>query len=166
VWCDELHGAIAVVQGLSVRLLAIDPGTRGNLGYAFFNPALSFNGIGLDPMLACARDGLTLVIEHPEIYRSRHMKGDPNLIAKLIKQVGWIEGHLSAYGKIAIAEYLPKQWKGQIDKEECARRAWRALTPTERDLTIGATLDTWDAIALGLYHLKRFTPHNTRGNPL
>lgn len=56
-------------------------------------------------------------------------------------------------------EYLPKEWKGQVPKEIHHRRIEEKLTDQEvRRIQFPKNkrgkLDVWDAIGIGLYHLR------------
>lgn len=142
------------------NLLAIDPGTRGNLGWAMFiDGHLCRCGIGLDNWLVMRFD--VVVFEHPEFYR--RVPVDPNKLCKLVKQIGWIQGYLSTHSTPRFVEHLPKHWKGQTPKDVCARRAKRVLKDREQAvIQPNAPLDVWDAVALGLFELGRFTPAKIR----
>lgn len=51
--------------------------------------------------------------------------------------------------------YRPKVWKGNTPKDVSKARAKEALSTEELSRIADDNHDTWDAIALGLFHLKR-----------
>lgn len=51
--------------------------------------------------------------------------------------------------------YKPKVWKGNTPKDITTARAKEKLSPEELSRVADNFHDTWDAIALGLFHLKR-----------
>lgn len=132
------------------KLLAIDPGKC--CGYAaFFCGELQYaaqgNGYTLIDVIRWAD---VIVFEHPEIYRSRYMKGDPNDLFPLVKQIGWMQG--KARAGTEFFEYLPKAWKGQVPKPVIAARAAKVLGHEPIPLS---QHNAWDAIGLGLFHMGR-----------
>lgn len=95
-----------------------------------------------------------IVFELPQFYRARFSKGDPNKLAKLTKQVGYVQGIAFAGNTdVRYVEMLPADWKGQLPKKIVHARARAVMTEHTNDLRL--THDAWDAIALGLVYLKR-----------
>ena len=96
-----------------------------------------------------------LVLEFPQVYRSKFQKGDQNDLL----QIAAIVGCISATGKYSkISYYLPRVWKGQVTKEVTEQRVKKALSKDELskiELTKNKKLNTniYDAIGIGLYHL-------------
>lgn len=98
----------------------------------------------------------TLVIEVPQVYSARFAKGNP---ADLIELAG-VDGALSiCLPADEVFGYLPRVWKGQVPKDIHNQRIEKTLTSAERTCVIelSATLrhNVWDAVGIGLYHLKR-----------
>lgn len=93
------------------------------------------------------------VLEGQVVYP--YTKADPNDIL----QVSGVAGGLAALAVAAgldVVHYDPAAWKGQVPKKIVAERSQKRLTPAEMAaVRKGSTLDTWDAIGLGLHHLKR-----------
>jgi len=63
-------------------------------------------------------------------------------------------------GDTQVFEYLPAQWKGQAPKTVITERTKRALASAELSRVVlpsAASLahNVWDAVGLGLYHLKK-----------
>lgn len=105
----------------------------------------------------------TLVIEIPQVYRQGVSKGDPNDLIQLVGVAGAIIG--TGFQKVVTK--LPKEWKGQVPKPTdtkkpyiIAERAKKRLSHKEYDRVLLPTnvrhqWDVWDAIGLGLSHLRR-----------
>ncbi len=136
-------------------LLAIDPGAR--TGWAVFREA-QLVSCGLTTpakwsMLDGCSDGKPdVVIEEPTIYP--HSKANPADVMSLQLKVGELKGRFEAVGcKVTLVQ--PRTWKRQVTKQICHMRAAKVLTDAERSLAATANHDTWDAIALGLWYLKR-----------
>ena len=93
-----------------------------------------------------------VVIEAQVVYP--HAKADPNDIL----QVAGVAGGLAALARRAGADVVhvdPAAWKGQVPKEVMAARAKARLTPAEMtSIRPKSTLDTWDAIGIGLHYLR------------
>jgi hypothetical protein len=138
-----------------MQILAIDPGTTGNMGWAcFLHGHLVNAGVdGPSQILHYIIGADVIVFEHPEIYPARMGKGDPNRLLGLVKQIGFIQGR--AKQACIFHEYLPCQWKGQLPKHIVQRRARATLTDLEGPIPPACQHDTWDAIALGLVFLRR-----------
>lgn len=159
-------------------LLAIDPGKK-HLGVALFDDGRL---VALDELklprkeewsttspwrLASAVDAFCAwhgkarsakvtdcVIEFPQIYQSSREKGDPN------KSIRYIHTNIGAllvmFQNADVIE--PQRWKGTIDGDVLIGRALSKLTTTERSLTDEKTHNAHDAVALGLWRLKRLHP--------
>jgi hypothetical protein len=97
-----------------------------------------------------------LVIEVPQVYTRARSKGDPNDLIDLACVVGAIMG---VHNWRQVFVYRPAQWKGQQPKEVTTRNAQNDLRPEEltRVTHCAASLmhNVWDAVALGLAHLKK-----------
>lgn len=106
-----------------------------------------------------------LVIEKPEIYQQRFLKGDPRDLANLAAVVG---GIVAAFPSGDARMVYPKAWKGQIPKEVSERRTLSKLSEIEKQVlkkpqvfgaptTAPSSLlhNMMDAVGLGLYFLQR-----------
>ena len=162
-------------------ILAIDPGLTA-LGWAFFNnQTLKSCGISRTKETALherikdhiknlhrqLRQCQILVIEKPEVYSQRFLKGDPRDLVNL----GILIGGLIVAADCPIVHMVyPKRWKGQIPKEIHGERILGKLTAAELGvLTDKEALgepascpesllhNVIDAIGIGLWHKKRIT---------
>ena len=154
------------------RLVSIDPGTRFT-GYAWFDgKRLVDCGIikakGLDPMLVACRDyfggflselplAALAVIEKPQVYTQRKMKGDANDLITIALVAGYCA---SFFEKSEFV--LPRTWKGTVDKDVmCKRVENRWMDDYERALLDSKHIpksyvnNTLDAIGVGMHHLGR-----------
>lgn len=170
-----------------MTVLALDPGIRG-CGVALFvdgrlfsadyvkNPARRGNRAA--ECVAMARavwhwtddDVDALVVEWPQIYASRIMRGengdkDPNDLLALCG----IDAAVATFLRVeaeALTTYLPREWKGTMKKGPCHERARDRLGETELQRALGGAAragadlahNMWDAVALGLHHLGRLAP--------
>jgi hypothetical protein len=106
--------------------------------------------------------GAALAIEVPQVYTRTHSKGDPNDLIDLACVVGAVMGlrpgtHPHAW--TSITAYRPAQWKGNVPKDVTTERALRDLSAVERlrvqECAPSLLHNVWDAVALGLAHLKK-----------
>ena len=136
--------------------LAIDPGAHS--GWAFWRSAQELIACGSgDPRLLPGMVAKAVIIERPEIYGARFMKGDPNLLVTLAIGVGrYVEYYESRGARVALV--LPKAWKGQIPKPIHHARLEASFSPHER-ATVAEGLkyvakshhhDVLDAVGLGI----------------
>lgn len=136
-------------------LLAIDPGNV--TGWAVFNGPQdqTLKGCGYGPPAALVgfRPDV-LVIERPQVYDARHSKGDPNDLITLAITVGRLIERMDA---TTVLTPLPREWKKQLPKDICHKRALAVLSPDERRLLV-SDHNALDAVALGLWYLKRWRP--------
>lgn len=155
-------------------LISIDPGING-CGVAYFvdaklvkavyvpNPAAKSDTMAERALaMACAvfpiivgPSGDGLALELPQIYRFKG-KGDPN---KSLVPLILVDGALTTRFGAAATLYLPHQWKGSGDPDECILRIQDRLTGEERSRVKGPPgliHNVWDAAGIGLYHLGRF----------
>jgi hypothetical protein len=150
-----------------VRIVAIDPGTK------VFGVAVFYDGILERAFLAETNEiraavkrvsgdhamfGIDIVVvEKMQVYRGKTVAAD---IINVATVAGVIAGAIHyAYGAQMIF-YEPRAWKGAIDKATCHDRARAALTPAEiarieLPRAKKTQLDVWDAVSLGLAHLKK-----------
>jgi hypothetical protein len=157
-------------------LLSLDPGLRG-CGVALFRDgvltACSYvknpetKGAGPDAVLKMAdavydwslKEGGVLtpeiVFEHPQAYTAGHSKGDNNDLFPLV-------GVAYALATMChpVTKVLPREWKGQLEKDACHARIRSRLSPAE--LAVFESVkghfahNAWDACGVGLHHLGRF----------
>lgn len=132
--------------------LAIDPGK--DTGWALFSSEKSLLtcGVGRPPY----ERGRFTLIERPQIYSAKHMKGDPNDIITLAINVGEHKARSEDVGAV-VQMVLPQEWKGQVPKEIHGRRILAACT--EQDMRVVTTASAMlpgskvhnmiDAIGLG-----------------
>ncbi len=133
-------------------LLTIDPGAH--TGWALFR-GTSLQACGLTtPAKWSNMPGppCDVLIEEPTLYR--HGKARPADVMALQLKVGQLKGWLESVGcKVELVQ--PRTWKHSVPKPIHHARISKALTDAERRLAEGARGDTWDAIGLGLWKLKR-----------
>jgi len=135
-----------------IRLLAIDPGTKDNLGWAIFQDGV-FTSSGHGD-LRVIRGFLWInfvVIENPQIYP--RSKARPSDILKLARIVGRIE---EMYSYTAVKLVTPREWKGTINGDVMTRRIKSQFTPREKGMIQNPTHDEVDAIGLGKWALRYF----------
>lgn len=152
-------------------LVAIDPGLH-HCGVALFTPEgtlthaeLVKNPVDMPgclnawPMAAAVASRVggfvtEVVVEIPQVYPGRQ-KGDPNDLIDLAAVVG---GCVAVLGGRSYA-YRPAQWKGQTPKDVTTARAKAKLSATEQGAIEQCQPhlmhNVWDAVALGLAHLKK-----------
>lgn len=151
---------------MTERILAIDPGddrTHANMGWARFWGGFFVDAGESDPrsILAHISGAHTIVFEHPEIYRSRYSKGNPNDLAPLIQQIGIIKGLAWASGnEPKFVEVFPKAWKGQAPKHVIHDRAEAVWTTHDCKPPSRSQHNAWDAIGLAMFYLRRTSPNS------
>lgn len=151
-------------------LLSIDPGLRA-CGVALWNGGIlehaSFvknGGATWASMVNAVDDTLhakmllmELAVELPQVYVRSKSKGDPN---DLIQLAGLVGAFTYRYNSAGVTLYKPRDWKGQTDKDVTEFRARKRLSEdeiTRIELPKAKTLahNVFDAIGIGLHHLKR-----------
>ena len=106
----------------------------------------------------CPIEAVTdVVIEQPQVYIQRRLKGDPNdLIA-----VAMVAGAFAVrfYGSARITMYRPNEWKGNVPKNISIKRYQERLSAEEinrvDDKPRSLAHNVWDAVGLGQYHVGR-----------
>jgi hypothetical protein len=133
------------VSGNQVRLIAIDPGA--STGFAVYTDGiLTHAGTGL-PDLMCD----VVIVEKPE-----HRPGGKTPVNDLITLAFTAGQCASAYHGATVYAFKPSQWKGSVPKRVHHPRIRALLEPHELAvIPKNAKHDTWDAIGLGLFALKR-----------
>lgn len=157
-----------------MNFVAIDPGLRG-CGVAVFRNGRVKEAVyvesqerkarGADCFVAMADEvyrwrwercakGYTIV-ELPQVYTSKHQKGDQDDILQLAGVVGAI---CQCNGG-DVQTVRPREWKGTVAKEVMATRIVSRLDEAERAAIVrkSAALDhnIIDAIGIGLWYLGR-----------
>ena len=102
-----------------------------------------------------------VVVEFPQVYRGAQAKGDPRDLLALAAVDGAVVGILQQmFGEVESHRIFPREWKGQVDPDECVRRVQAKLTPKETALVelpcASLAHNTWDAIGIGLFAAGRF----------
>jgi hypothetical protein len=97
-----------------------------------------------------------LVIEVPQVYPFGQGKGNPNDLIDLAAVAGACMGLAGG----AVSYYLPRQWKGQVPKDISHARAMAQLGDVEKTniklcRPAGLMHNVYDAVALGLFHVKK-----------
>lgn len=140
--------------------IAVDPGI--DTGWALFDVKGDLEECGLGDVFPF-RTSAKVVIEKPEIYAARFMKGNPNDLITLAIRVGRYQQVLEQRGNhCEVKLVLPKTWKGQVPKEIMAARTLQSLSEKEKEVfmvqTKGITKskmhNVWDAVALGKWAIK------------
>jgi hypothetical protein len=163
----------------SSHLVAVDPGLRG-AGVSYWWPDGTLrlatyvtgdsegNGpkawAAVTASLAkscepCWTEKPVFVLELPQVYRtSRAPDVDPNDLIQLAAVVGDMAGALRPHAS-AVHVFQPRTWKGQVPKDVHHRRVKAKLRPAElHSILLPAQSlrhNVLDAIALGLFYLKR-----------
>jgi hypothetical protein len=104
-----------------------------------------------------------VVCEVPQVYGAEHQKGDQNVSVVPMVMVSAMFAALCGLSSSKLVQYLPAQWKDQIDPEVCCKRV-------EAELARGGELgrveecpasyrhNVLDAIGVGLKFTGRFEP--------
>lgn len=105
------------------------------------------------------------VYERPKVYTRR--KINQNSLLDLTGVAGAVlvrfMSNYTSWKSVERREYLPFQWKGNMEKKACNRLVKSRLAPEELRAVVlpRASLahNVWDAIGVGLKALNRFGPH-------
>jgi hypothetical protein len=144
----------------TATLLAIDPGACS--GWALFRAGqLTEAGVASPDHAGSSFGGRrfdVVVIEIPNAHEKRNAA--PSTVQDLFT-LCVRAGRLIERARPAKVRYvLPSAWKGQIDKEVCAKRVLRTLSEAELAcipaIPLGKIHNCYDAIGIGLYALGRF----------
>lgn len=99
-----------------------------------------------------------LVSEYPQVYDAAHQKGGhvgQNDLIELTGVVGYLLGVIEGPGEKVT--YLPRVWKGTMDKEAMQERILSRLSADERKNAVEQS-DVIDAVGVGLFYLGRLQP--------
>jgi hypothetical protein len=155
------------------RFLSIDPGTHGHgvaswvsgfLAGVYYVSGERTGARGYHRAHVAAEGVRALgvdfaVMEFPQVYPTQAQRGeDPNDLLALAYAAGAVA---HAVGDVELV--APREWKGQMPKKVCHRRAQGALDASERSVLereLDAVPpmrvhDVLDAMALGLWKLGR-----------
>jgi hypothetical protein len=146
-----------------MRLIAIDP-VKNKVAWAGFDTddkELLYVAAGtVETMCEHARrfygGGIEVLIECPQVYQQRYLKGDPNDLIQVAITVGRLR---EAFG--AGEFVLPHIWKGNASKPIMHGRILRALSREENAAFVRGQIaaahrgDVLDAIGIGLWRLGR-----------
>jgi hypothetical protein len=153
-------------------ILCIDPGSR-KAGVALFET----DGLLMTAWLAEGKDWkdtadsvvdklpinaariTVVVVEKMQIYNSTPL-AHANDCVTLSLMAGRVTGLFSGWIGDRTYAYYPHQWKGQVPKRIMIERIKKKLTPGETSRiklpkAAGKKLDVWDAVGIGLYHLRK-----------
>ena len=106
---------------------------------------------------------LQIIIEFPQAYHERaQQKGDQNDLLHLAYFVGLLHADLiqQELPPFSVFLPLPRQWKGQLDKDVSLLRITKKLSAEEVaqvELPSAKSLhhNVWDAVGIGLWKTKR-----------
>lgn len=159
-------------------ILSIDPGLSltGGTGYALFSPSLIGCGlvtpreerledriaeIHLELQRRCAPYGerSEVVIEKMKVYAFAKQKGSQGDIIDLAHLGGCL---MELARRATLVE--PSTWKGQVPKDVVKGLVEHRLTPAELEtldaglasVSAGKRHNVYDAVGIGLWHLKRW----------
>lgn len=157
-------------------ILSIDPGIRGcgaalwtdlgslcQAGYVV-NDIKSGSDLEAIRYMAYAVDGwitghgmiTRLVFEWPQVYAGPQNKINANDLLTL----AGVDAAIATRIPAAVAQYLPREWKGQLPKGEAFEaRVKDRLGPEVANVTLprgGLAHNVWDAIGIGLFFFGRF----------
>ena len=102
--------------------------------------------------------GGIVAIERPKVYHQSKQRGDQRDIISLAIFVGSVATRLLSLGLQPVF-YEPSAWKGSVPKDVMVERIKKKLSAEEHarvDLPSPSLRhNVWDAVGIGLYHLKR-----------
>ena len=114
---------------------------RGPIAWGYMAKAIDFENVG------------ALVIEQMQV--DTRTRGKERDLLEVCGVVGVLIGVATA-ARIPVHAYKPRTWKGNTPKTVTQARALDALTKEEKArINPNATHDTYDAIALGQFHMER-----------
>ncbi len=155
--------------------VAVDPGLRGcgvawfqdgTLAEAVYIPSEELHERGARCFVVMANavyqwrairniTGLPVLVELPQVYHSKHQKGDQDDLIQLAGVVGAI----CQTSCDCVRTVRPREWKGTVAKDVMTRRIESRLDDLERAAIVrwSAALDhnTLDAVGIGLWQLGR-----------
>jgi hypothetical protein len=126
------------------------------------------NGHPVWPLLSEREDVVEIVVERPQVYSARFLRGDPNdLVTIAIVGAELVGMFRTLEQDLKITWYYPKTWKGNVDKAAHQPRILSTLSDVERACitTVRAKAlmhNVIDAVGIGLFHLGRMDRGKTR----
>jgi len=153
--------------------VSVDPGKKeagiaawenGELACAFLargedwdSTAFSAYGMLLERFPREVLLGAELILERPQIYQQKYLKGDPNDLIPLALMGGAFAGYLFSFSPVL---YYPREWKKQVPKDVMTERIKRRLSKDEHrrvELPRAKSLhhNIWDGVGIGLFRLGR-----------
>lgn len=132
----------------------------------FLRPGGTAAGADFDSDLVNA---VAFILEKPQIYRTRKMKGDQNDLVDISVAGGFLLGqlHVQATGivgsdRVTVEKITPSVWKKQLKKEIAHERINKKLTAQEKS-AFNKTEESlmhnvWDAVGIGLWGVGRYKP--------
>ncbi len=153
-----------------MSLLSVDPGLNGcgaaywtddsKLAWATYvkNPNKDGEWYAMTAaVVTLCPEATSLTIEVPQVYVRTRAKGDSNDLISLAVLCGCFIAHFG--GDFTYKVYKPFDWKGQVPKDIMEERTRVKLAPEEmariKMPPKSLAHNMWDAVALGLHHLKR-----------
>ena len=152
--------------------VAIDPGKKA-VGWALFSDknliqcGLVINEGGPAQLNAAMEDAFqdfhaaVVVVEVPQMYQQRFLKGDPNDLIDVALAAGMAVGNLAPCGDEDIELVRPRKWKGTRPKKVCNQLTLKTLTPAElaiyenTECLASLRHNVIDAIGIGLWKAGR-----------
>lgn len=98
------------------------------------------------------------IVEVPQVYQQRFLKGDPNDLIEVALTAG---AFLSAANALEIDTVRPRGWKGTRPKEVCNALTLKTLSETEKKVLGSCGVprslahNIMDAVGIGLWTLGR-----------
>ena len=152
-----------------MKLLAVDPGVRAQGWALFVGDRLTQCGLASVETQPLLHDALLelhnalgnvdkLVVEIPQVYQQRHLKGDPNDLIDVAVSVGMVVATMP-HKELKLVR--PRDWKGTCPKKIHNQRVLALLTEKENSVlnTCGVIPslrhNVIDAIGIGQWALRR-----------
>jgi hypothetical protein len=160
-------------------VIAIDPGVHGcgvaflvngQLKHARYIRPEDIGGVAGAWWLGVTE--VSFILEKPQVYKTRLLKGDPNDLIDVAVAGGELLGRMFMFAttmsgvpvsRVIIEKIVPAVWKKQLPKEVVVERVKPKLTPQElavvvKPKPISLFHNVWDAVGIGLWGVKRFVP--------
>lgn len=149
-----------------MQLVAVDPG-KHLCGFAVFCSEGKLQHCGLLDLggmrtffIEGRRHSSDVVIEKPQVYPGRKLRGDPNDLIDVALSAGCIAEMARAYGNV-VEFVLPRRWKGTRPKDVDNELTFSQMLPHEKVMLVrGCPLkskrhNVLDAIGIGMWKLGR-----------
>jgi hypothetical protein len=155
-------------------VIALDPGVKaagvavfidGELDFAWLAQGKSWQDTAYDAFQGLYRSKCRdphqyttkVVIERPQVYQQRKLKGDPNDLVSVALMAGAFCGYAGSSAlRPEIVSVFPRYWKGQVDPDVMIERIKGKLSKEETgrvELPRKKNLqhNVWDAVGIGLW---------------